>query len=131
MPAVAAVFRSQHQLLLDAVEIAFRPAIVCALLQSQKLFGRQIGALLRPIELWPILRQLIAAVLGEINSARGVDGEALAVTDPGGEAFGRGEALPHPVGIVAPGAAARLELGAWIDARRVEHPVLDLAGIGR
>src|SRR5580692_4354749 len=130
LAAVTAIFRSQHELLLDPVEIAIRPAVVRALLQSQQLFGGEIGALLRPVEFRPILRQLIPAMLGYINSTGGVECEALAIADPGGEALGRRKVLPGPVRVVAPGAGARFELRAGRDPRRVERPVLDLAGIG-
>jgi len=50
LAAVTTIFRSQHQLLLDPIEIALRPAVVGALLQSQQLFGGEIGALLRPVK---------------------------------------------------------------------------------
>src|SRR5208283_1629082 len=73
LAAVATIFRSQHQLLLDSVEIALRPAVVGALLQSQQLFGWEIGALLRPVKFRPILGQLITAMLGDIKAARSVE----------------------------------------------------------
>src|ERR1700720_3431301 len=130
LAAVTAIFRSQHKLLLDPVEIALRPAVVGALLQSQQLFGGEIGALLRPVEFRPILRQLIPAMLGYINSTGGVECEALAIADPSGEALGRREVLPGPVRVVAPSAGARYELRTGRDPRRVERPVQDLAGIG-
>src|ERR1700731_1112495 len=69
-------------------------------------------------------------MLGYINSTGGVECEALAIADPSGEALGRREVLPGPVRVVAPGAGARFELRTGSDPRRVERPVLDLAGIG-
>ena len=47
LAAVAAIFGRQHQLLLVTVEIAFRPAIVGALLESHQFFGGQVRALFR------------------------------------------------------------------------------------
>ena len=115
LAAVSTIFRSQHQLLLEPVEIALRPAIVGALLHAQQLFSGEIGALLRPVQFRPIFGQLIAAMLSYIKSAIGVECEALAIADPSSEALGRREVLPGLVRIVAPGAGARLELRAGIN----------------
>src|SRR5208282_2131467 len=112
------------------VEIALRPAIVGTLLQAHQFFRGKIWALLRPIELWPILRQLIAAVHGGIDFSRGAERETLAVAEPRNETLRRRESLPGSVGVIAPGTRSRFELGAWIDTRGLERAVLDLAGIG-
>src|SRR3984893_18124453 len=69
-------------------------------------------------------------MLGQINSTFGIECEALAIADPGGKPLRRRELLPGAVRVVAPRAAARLEFRARTDPRGVEHPVLDLAGIG-
>jgi hypothetical protein len=69
-------------------------------------------------------------VLGDIHSASGVECKAFAIAYTSGEAFGGGEALPDPVGIVTPDACSRLEFRARIDSRGGERTVLDLAGIG-
>ena len=63
LAAVAAIFGGEHQLLLDIVEIAFRPAEIVALLDLQKLLGRQVRALILVVELRPVLVELVAALL--------------------------------------------------------------------
>jgi hypothetical protein len=70
-------------------------------------------------------------VLGGKYPARGVECDPFPVAQPGGEALGGREALPGPIGVVAPDAGARLKLRARLNAGRVWHSVFDLAGIGR
>ena len=45
LATVASVLRREHQLSLLVVEIAFRPAVIRALPQFDKLFSRQLLAL--------------------------------------------------------------------------------------
>ncbi len=61
LATIAAVFRGKDQLLLVAVEIALRPSVVAALLKLQQFFRGLVGSLLRPVQLWPVLRELIPA----------------------------------------------------------------------
>ena len=75
--------------------------------------------------------QLVAAMLGDVEAPGCVEVEALAVAVAGGIAFLRREYLTDLVGVVAPDAAARFELGARIDAGGVRHAVLLLAGVRR
>src|SRR5690242_905627 len=90
LAAVAAVFGSEHELVLILVEVALRPAVIAALLDGDDLLGRQIRALLHRVELRPVLRELIAAVLGRVKLAGGIEREAFAVADAGGIAVGGG-----------------------------------------
>src|ERR1700733_1494622 len=64
LAAIAAVFRRKHQLILFLVIIALGPAIVGAGDELNQFLGRQIRALRRRIEARPILKELIATVLG-------------------------------------------------------------------
>ena len=100
------------------------------MLQLHQLLRRLIGALLWCVEVGPVLPQLVPAVLGRKDPARGVEGDAFPIAEPGGEALGGGEALPGPVGVVAPDAGPRLQLSAQLDAWGAGHAVLDLAGVG-
>ncbi len=68
LAAVAAIFRREHQLLLDIVEIALRPAKIVALLDLQELLGRQVRALILVVELWPVLVELVAALLCRVEA---------------------------------------------------------------
>ena len=130
VPAVAAVLRGEDELLLGQAVVAVRPAIVGTALELHQLLGRLVGTLLRRVELRPVLLELVATVLGRKDPACGVDRDTFPIAKPRHEALGGREPLPRPVGVVAPDAAAGLELRAWLDAGRVEHPVLDLAGVG-
>ena len=76
-----------------------------AAFEFHQLLGWLIGALLRLVELWPVLPELIPAVLGCKDSTGRIEGKTLAVAQPGDEPLGRGEVLAGPVGIVAPGAS--------------------------
>ena len=60
LAAVASIFGSEHEFVLLVVEVALGPAIVCTLLDAEKLLRRELSALLRLIEVGPILRELIA-----------------------------------------------------------------------
>jgi hypothetical protein len=59
-----------------------------------------------------------------------IDGNTVGIADAGGVAFRRGEFLPGLVRVVAPDAAARFELLAGLEARRLRHAVFLLTGIG-
>src|SRR2546429_897236 len=128
--AVAAVFWRKDKLLLGEIKITIRPAVIGAALELHQLLRRLLGALLRRIEVRPVFPQLVAAVLGGKYPARGVECDPFPVAQPGGEALGGREALPGPIGVVAPDAGARLKLPARLNAGRVWHSVFDLAGIG-
>src|SRR5207248_3108517 len=91
LSAIAPVLGRHHQLLLRVVEVAFGPPIVGAALEPHELLRRQIRPLLGLVECWPVLRELIPAVLGRIDAdARRVDGDAARVADAGG-----GQCIPH------------------------------------
>lgn len=62
--AIAAIFRREHQLILFLVIIALGPAIVGAGDELHQFLGRQIRALRRRVEPRPVLKELIATVLG-------------------------------------------------------------------
>ena len=125
--AVATVFRGQDKLVLAQIEVTIRPAVVGAALELHQFLRRLIGALLRCIEVQPVFPQLVAAVLGRKDPARGVECDPFPVAQAGGEALAGREALPGQIGVVAPNAAPRLELRARLNARRVGHSVFDLA----
>src|SRR5262249_45518100 len=59
-----------------------------------------------------------------------IDGDAVGIADAGSVALRRREFLPDLVGVVAPNAAARLELLAGLKPRRLRHAVFLLTGIG-
>src|SRR5262245_29574522 len=118
---VAAILRSEDQLLLGQLEVAIRPAVVGVALQLHQLLRRLVGALLRRIESRPVLAQLVATVHGGKYPARRVEGEPFPVAQTGDEALGRREPLAGPVCVVAPGAGAGLELGARLDPGRIRH----------
>src|SRR5579859_5606576 len=125
---VAAVFRSQHQLVLHLVVIALRPSIVAALLQQNQFFRRQGGFFFRLIQVGPIRMQLIASVLGDVDPLAGcIDRETFTVTNSGGETVGRGKHLVGAVRVVAPDAAPGLQFRAGVGARRLKGSVLQLA----
>ena len=77
---------------------------------AAQLLRRQVGALLRPVKVRPVFRQLIPAVLGRIDPARGVERDAFAVAQAGGEALSGREHLARAVGVIAPDSSAGLEL---------------------
>ena len=131
LAAIPAVFRGQHELMLETVVIAFRPAEIGTLPLNDQFLGRLLGALFYRVQLWPVLPELVAAVHRRENPAGGIKRDALAVAQTRHEAFRRREMLVQPVGVITPGAASGLQLGARIFARHVRHAVLALAGIGR
>ena len=55
LAAIAAIFRSQDELVLGVVEIALWPAVVGAALELDQLLGRLIGALDRRAKARPVL----------------------------------------------------------------------------
>src|SRR5438552_9033526 len=130
-PAVTAVFWSKHKLTLAQIKVAIRPAVVGTALDPHQLLRRLIGTLLRRIEVRPVLPQLVAAMLGRKHPAHGIERDPLPVAQPGDEALGRREPLPRSIGVVAPDAGPRLELGAWLNAWRTLNSICDLAGICR
>src|SRR5882724_133078 len=70
---------------------------------SHQLLRRQVGALLGLVECRPVLRELVAAVLGRIDAhARRIDRDAARVADARDETLGGREALPRLLGLVAP-----------------------------
>src|SRR5260221_7114973 len=129
--AVATVFRGKDQLVLGEIKITIRPAVIGAALELHQLLRRLLGALLGRVEVRPVFPQLVAAVLGGKYPARGVECDPFPVAQPGGEALGGREALPAPIGGIAPDAGARLKLPARLNPGRVWHSVFDLAVIGR
>ncbi len=108
LAAVSAILGRQHQLFLILVVIAFGPAVIAAFAKLHNLFGRQVDALLHGIELGPVLRELVAPVLGRKQMARGVERKSFAIADTSGKALGGRERLACLVGVVAPDAAPRL-----------------------
>src|SRR5476649_1349167 len=104
LAAVAAIFRRQHQPLLSLVVIAFGPTVIATLAKLHHLFGRQIGALLDGVELRPVLRQLIAPMLGRKKMSGGIEREALAIAETGGVTLGGRENLPRLISVIAPDA---------------------------
>jgi hypothetical protein len=69
-------------------------------LQEHDLLGGQLRILLRVEVARPILRELIAAVLGDEQAAGGIEGKAFAVAQPRGVALRRREMLILFVGVV-------------------------------
>ena len=57
------------------------------MLQNDQFLGRQVGVLLQSVELGPVLPELVAAVLGRENPARGIERDPLAVAQTRGEAL--------------------------------------------
>ncbi len=131
LAAVAAIFRCENQLLLKAVEIAFRPTVVMTLFESNDFLGWEIWPDLSLVELLPVFRELIPAMLRDEQPAVGVYRKAFAVANTAGIAFRGRELLIGFVRVVAPGAAAGLFLRTGLNARRVRHAILLLARIGR
>ena len=93
LAAVAAIFRRQNELLLAQIEVAIRPAKVGAAFQLDELFRWLVGALLGGVDRAPVLAQLIPSVLGREYPAGGIECDAFAVAQPGGEALGGRELL--------------------------------------
>src|SRR5688572_11549907 len=110
--------------------VAVRPAEVIAGLDADELLGGVLGALLRIVELRPVLKQLVAAMLRCPESPVGTDGESHRVADAGRDTLAGGLRLTCLRGIELPDAGARLELGARIVARRLVAPIPHLAGVG-
>jgi hypothetical protein len=108
LAAVAAVLGCEYQLLLEAVEIAFRPAVIVAVHELHDLLGRQLRTVLMLVEIDPVLRELVAAVLSHEQPTGGIEGKTLAVADTGCVTFLGGEPLSCLVGVIAPRAAVRL-----------------------
>ena len=65
-------------------------------------------------EVRPVLRKLIASMLGDEQASGGVERKSLAVAQSGRVAFRRRETLILCIGVVAPCAGAGFELGAWL-----------------
>jgi pyridoxine 4-dehydrogenase len=63
--AIAAVLGRESKLSLNAIVVAFRPAVVAAGFQQQQLFGRQRCFFFGLVELRPIRVELISSVLGD------------------------------------------------------------------
>src|ERR1700722_1627916 len=131
LTAIAAIFRPKNQLLLKAVEIAFRPTVVMTLFESNDFLGWEIWADLHFVELLPVLRELIPAMLRDEQSAVGVYRKAFAVANTAGIAISGRELLIRLARVITPRASAGLLLGAGLKARRVRHAILLLARIGR
>ena len=131
LAAVAAVLRCQHQPPLHGIVVAFGPAVVATLDQEHEFLGRERRLLLRLVEFGPIRVQLVASVLGDEDTAGRIDAEAFRIADPGGVALERRERLIGDVRVVAPDAAARLELLARLSAGRSGAAILKLAAVGR
>src|SRR5260370_23566653 len=106
--AIAAVFRRKDQLVLGEIKITIRPAVIGAALELHQLLRRLLGALLGRIEVRPVFPQLVAAVLGGKYPARGVECYPFPVSQPGGEALDRRQALPAPIAVLTPDHGARL-----------------------
>src|SRR6266404_4822428 len=124
---IATVFRGEDQLFLDIVVIAFRPAEIGALPKLHQLLARQVRVLLQCVKLGPVLPELVPAMLGCENPARGIKRDPLAVAETRDEAFRWREMLIQPVGVVAPGPGSGLQLRARVVARHIRHAILALA----
>src|SRR5260370_14481893 len=90
--AVAAIFRGKDKLVLGEIKITIRPAVIGAALELDQLLRRLLGALLGCIEVRPVFPQLVAAVLGGKDPARGVECDPFPAAQPGGEPLGAREA---------------------------------------
>ena len=124
--AVAAIFGRQNELVLLAVEVAFRPAVIGTLFSQNQFLGRLSGALFGRIEFRKILCELVSAVHGRKQAAGGIKAEPFAIAQPGQIALRRREMLAGLVGVVTPGAGAGLEFRAGLVPKRVRHAVVDL-----
>jgi len=82
------------------------------------LLGRQLRAVLALVEIDPVLRELVAAVLSREQPAGGIECKPLAVADTSCVTFFGGELLSCLVGVIAPRAAASLLLRTGPIARR-------------
>src|SRR5690348_3739956 len=92
LPAVAAVFRCEHELAVNAIVVAKRPTVIAAPNDVHHLLRGQIRTLLRSEELRPVLSELIAALLGRVDIVTGgIHGDAVRVADASGIAGGRRE----------------------------------------
>src|SRR5258706_904114 len=127
LATIAAVFRSEHQLSLLVVEIAFRPAVISALSQLDKLFSRQVLTLPCRIKLRPVLAELVPSMLRGEDAAGGIKGESFAVAQAARISLGWREALVGLVRVIAPDTAASHLLGAGIVPLRMGESVLLLA----
>jgi hypothetical protein len=87
-------------------------AVVCAFFELHDFLGRKLGVLFRGKKARPVLRELVAAMLGDKETARGIEHKSLAVVQPGRIAFRRRETLIFFVGVIKPYAGAGFELGA-------------------
>src|SRR3984957_12257525 len=86
--ALAPVLRCKHQFLLRPVEVAFGPTIVGALLEHHELFGGKERALFGLVDPYPVLVELIPAVLCNEQPTIGVDCYAFGVTNAGSVTVG-------------------------------------------
>src|SRR2546430_13578497 len=101
-------------------------------LDAEQLLRRKVRPLLRLVQARPVLGELVAPVLCGIDAAATpIDGDAHCVPDARRVPLGRREGLPGAVGVVAPDAAARLELRARLMAGGTGDAVLELARIRR
>src|SRR5271167_2402277 len=123
LASIAAVLGSENQFALDCVVVALRPAVVAAPSQQQQLFGGLRGLLIGFVAFRPIRMQLVASVLRDKDVVGGIDREPLRIAYTGGEAFGWREHLVPHIRVVAPDAAARIELRARLDSRRVRGAI--------
>ena len=105
LPAVATIFRRQHELIRKSIIIAFRPTIVGAFFQLDDFLGRKLGAFLGGKEARPVLRKLIAAVLGDEKTPGGVERKSFTVAQAGRIAFRRRETLIRFVCVIEPRAS--------------------------
>ena len=103
--AIAAIFWREHQFFLLLVIIALGPAIVGAGDELDQLLDRQFRALRRRVESRPVLKELIATVLGREQAAGVVEGEALAIAKSAYEALLGRKDLSRLVSVIAPRAA--------------------------
>src|SRR5215210_7673459 len=110
------------------IVVAVRPPVIATFLDPEQLFRRKIGALLPAEQLRPVLRQLIAAVLGGVELSVGRESEADRIPDAGGVALPR--AIPL-AGLMAeaPDAGALFQFSAWIAALRCRLAILDLTRV--
>src|SRR4029077_6415774 len=106
--AVATILGCQHQLILNAIVIAFRPTVIGVFFQLHDFLGGELRVLIGREQVWPVLRELVAAVHGGEQTPGGIKRESLAVAQSGGVAFLRREMLILFVRIIEPGAGTSL-----------------------
>jgi hypothetical protein len=104
LSAIATIFRGQHELVLDVIVVAFRPAEIGALpqLDQPRPAGWHSASMCK---VWATT-ELVPAMLLRKPCPR-IEGNPLAVAETRDEAF-RGRERIHPVGVIAPGAGSAL-----------------------